>query len=348
MDATYRTERPFIYRVAPGPGNQFAFIRVNPRLNILFSGAQRPRPNCPLAAPELISLASRGLFGVNRRFEITNIRKPRLAASSYLNSAPLIWSFNHGSRQGDVELVEPVPARCADLLSSAEVDFGLVPVIEYQRITDAKLVPDVCVGSRNKVRSVVLTSRLNNLKKVRTVALDESSRTSAALVKIVFKEFLGFEPRWTTCSPDIKQMLRDNDAALIIGDPGMAFARENLHVWDMAALWRENTGFGFVFAMWMAAGTGDVAAPDFAGACDEGLAKIEEIVSEYAQMIEMPPEEIRDYLNHNIVFHLDEDLKQGMQLYFELAHKHALTEELKPLRFVKSNDEAQHPNQVVS
>ena len=72
---------------------------------------------------------------------------------------------------------------------------ALVPVIEYQRISDLLIVPDVCVGSRSAVRSVVLVSRLNNLKKVRRVALDNSSRTSVALVKIIFREFLGFSQR---------------------------------------------------------------------------------------------------------------------------------------------------------
>jgi chorismate dehydratase len=174
------------------------------------------------------------------------------------------------------------------------------------------------------------------LKKVKTVALDESSRTSATLVKIVFKEFLGVEPQWTTSSPDIKQMLRENDAALIIGDPGMLFAREHLHVWDMAALWRENTGLGFVFAMWMARGDALVQAPDFAAARDEGISKVEEIVSEYAQKTRMAPDEIRDYLDRNILFQIDEDLGKGMELYFQLAHKQGLIPDLKPLRFISS------------
>jgi chorismate dehydratase len=266
--------------------------------------------------------------------EIEN--KPRVAASSYLNSAPLIWSFSHGSRMNEVELIDAVPARCADLLAEGCVDFSLVPVIEYQRIAKARLVVDVCVGSRERVRSVVLTSRLNNLKKIKTVALDESSRTSATLVKIIFKEFLGFEPRWTTTSPDIKQMLRENDAALIIGDPGMLFARDHLYVWDMAALWKENTGLGFVFAMWMTRENAGMHIPDFAAARDEGVAKIEEIVSEYANQTQLVAEEIRDYLNRNIVFEIDEDLNLGMQVYFQLAHKHGFIPERKPLHFLES------------
>src|SRR5437879_4392579 len=149
-------------------------------------------------------------------------RLPRIAASSYLNTAPLIWSFIHGSQRDAVELfTDRSPARCAEMLASDEVDAALVPVIEYQRIPDIVIVPDVCVGSRSAVRSVVLVTRRNNLKKITRVALDDSSRTSVALVKIIFREFLGFEPEWRTSAPDLKSMLAEADAALIIGDPAM-------------------------------------------------------------------------------------------------------------------------------
>jgi len=95
----------------------------------------------------------------------TGDRLARVAASSYLNTAPLIWSFIHGSQRDAVELfTDTAPARCAEMLGSGEVDVALVPVIEYQRIPDILIVPDVCVGSRSAVRSVVLATKLNNLK----------------------------------------------------------------------------------------------------------------------------------------------------------------------------------------
>jgi len=144
----------------------------------------------------------------------TLVRLPRIAASSYLNTAPLIWSFLYGARRNTVELfTDKAPARCAEMLVSGEVDASLVPVIEYQRISDIVIVPDVCVGSRSAVQSVVIATKLNNLKKVRSVALDNSSRTSVALVKIIFREFLGFEPEWKTAPPDLRSMLQQADAA---------------------------------------------------------------------------------------------------------------------------------------
>src|SRR5829696_8763132 len=260
----------------------------------------------------------------------------RLAASSYLNSAPLIWSFLYGPHEGTVEFVEAVPARCAQLLSQFEVEGALVPVIEYQRIEGGSLVPNVCVGSRKEVLSVVLVSKNKRLENIQSVALDESSRTSATLVKVIFREFLDREPEWTTRAPDLEKMLEKNDAALIIGDPGMTFRRRGLNVWDMASLWRKHTGLGFVFAMWMVRDEVIERARmvDFSGARDEGVAHIEGIVSDYQDKIPMRVDELRNYLTENIVFNVDESMEKGLRLYFELAFKHRLIERVKPLSFI--------------
>jgi chorismate dehydratase len=262
--------------------------------------------------------------------------RPRIAASSYLNTAPLIWSFIHGSQRGAVELfTDTAPARCASLLTTGDVDAALVPVIEYQRIPDIAIVPDVCVGSKTAVRSVVLVTRKNNLRKVERVALDESSRTSAALVKILFREFLGFEPSWNTAAPDLQSMMRDADAALIIGDPAMTIPRE-FRAFDLATLWHEFTGLGFVFAMWMARkdSLDKIALTRFAAARDEGLTNLKHIANSYAGQIGLSPAEVTTYLTRNIVFNVDEQMQKGLTRYFELAHKHGMIPELKTPKFV--------------
>jgi chorismate dehydratase len=263
----------------------------------------------------------------------TDNPKPRIAASSYLNTAPLIWSFTQGSQRDHVELfTDTAPARCAEMLANGEVDAALVPIIEYQRIPEIAVVPDVCVGSRTAVRSVVLVTRKNNLKKVETVALDESSRTSVTLVKIIFREFLGFEPEWKTSTPDLKSMLAHADAALIIGDPAMKIPREQFRVYDLATLWHEFTGYGFVFAMWMVRKdtVERIRAIDFAAARDEGVANVGHIAAAYAKQIELSEDEVRSYLTQNIVFSADEEMQKGLTLYFELAQKHRLIDQAKP------------------
>jgi chorismate dehydratase len=262
---------------------------------------------------------------------------PRIAASYYLNSAPLIWSFMRGSHRHSVRLLtDAAPARCADFLARGMVEAALVPIIEYQRLPEVALVPDVCVGARSEVHSVVLVTRGAELEEVRTVALDTSSRTSAALVEIIFREFVGHGPRLVRAEPNLQKMLDAHSAALIIGDPAMTFAREGLRVYDMAALWRKFTGLGFVFAMWMARADSlsVVGKVDFAAARDEGLQSIEEIASAYEPGLGRTHAELVAYLRYNICFEVDEEMRAGLELYYRLAHKHGLIGELRPLRMV--------------
>ena len=168
------------------------------------------------------------------------------------------------------------------------------------------------------------------------MALDDSSRTSAALVKIIFREFLGFEPEWEISSPDLKSMLTRADAALIIGDPAMKVSRDQFRVFDLATLWHEFTGFGFVFAMWMVRKDSikKVREINFAAARDEGLANLDQIAASYSSQIGLSEDEIKCYLTKNIVFSVDEEMQKGLALYFELAKKHRLIEKSKPFEFV--------------
>jgi chorismate dehydratase len=264
---------------------------------------------------------------------------PRLAASHYLNSAPLIWSFIHGSEKNTIKLIDAVPAACSEMLSRKEVEAALVPVIEYQRIPEILLVPDVCVGSKGNVRSVVLVTRKDDLRKVRSVALDESSRTSVTLLKIIFQEFLSLNPEWNEFKPDVQRMLSENDAALIIGDPAMTFLQDDLRIFDMASLWREYTGKGFVFAMWAVREDSIhlLNHIDLAEARDQGLRNVEEIVAHYEKQIPLSRNELRTYLTENITYHVDKSMEQGLNLYFDLALKNDLIEERKPLRFVNTS-----------
>ena len=152
----------------------------------------------------------------------------RISASSYSNTAPLVWSFLYGRDHGKVEIIlDNAPARSAELLTQDRVDAALVPVIAYQMIDDVRLIPDVCVGAREKVRSVCLITKVEELTDVRSVSLDTSSLTSVVLTKIIFREFLGFEPEWRQAEPDLDDMLSETDCALLIGDPALRIAYQN-------------------------------------------------------------------------------------------------------------------------
>lgn len=261
---------------------------------------------------------------------------PRISASNYSNSAPLIWSFLYGSKRGEYELIlDNAPARSAELLREKRVDAALVPVIEYQRIADVLLVADVCVGAKETVRSVCLVTRGAELQDVKTVALDVSSRTSVALTKIIFREFLEKEPIYKETKPNLNEMLGNSDCALLIGDPSLTIDETEYRKFDLAETWKSFTGYGFVFAMWMAnAENARVARTiDFARARDEGLNHLDEIVANYETEIALARADFVKYLSENIAYTIDDSMRRGLSFYFELAHKHGLIERLKPLRF---------------
>lgn len=262
---------------------------------------------------------------------------PRISASSYSNTAPLIWSFLYGSQRGKFELIlDNAPARSAELLAQKRVDAALVPVIEYQRIEDVLLVGNVCVGAKQRVRSVCLVTKGLDLWDVESVALDVSSKTSVALTKIIFQEFYGFHPRYREAKPNLDEMLSDSHCALLIGDPALMIDERKYQKFDLAETWREFTGFGFVFAMWMAnkEKARITKTIDFAAARDEGLAHLEEIISNYEAEISLAREDFRLYLSENISYSIDENMREGLRLYFELAQKHGLTPTNKPLMFM--------------
>jgi chorismate dehydratase len=283
---------------------------------------------------------------------------PRLSASSYSNTAPLIWSFLYGSRRGKYELIlDTAPARSAELLAGKRVDAALVPVIAYQTIDDALLVPEVCVGARRRVRSVCLVTKGGDLKDVKKVALDVSSKTSVALTKIIFREFLGFEPKYRNAKPNVTEMLAEADCALLIGDPALEISdsgfgiadlertktknqkpkTENpLRKFDLVELWKSFTGCGFVFAMWMANAEKAEAARtiELAAARDEGLRHVGEIISNYESEISLARDDFEKYLTENISYSIDDSMREGLELYFRLARKSGLIAQNKPLSFI--------------
>lgn len=263
------------------------------------------------------------------------MQAPRISASSYSNTAPLVWSFLYGQNHGKVEIIlDTAPARSAQFLAEDRVDAALVPVIAYQMIDGVRLIPDVCVGASEKVRSVCLVTRDMDLEDVRSVSLDISSKTSVALTKIIFREFLGFEPEWKDSEPDLERMLGESDCALLIGDPALRLPEDaSYRKFDLVELWRARTGLGFVFAMWM---TRRTSCPiDFAAARDEGLAHIDDIVSNYETDIGLGRDDLRRYLIENISYSANEQMREGMELYFKLADRNGLTEAARPLEFLK-------------
>jgi predicted solute-binding protein len=260
----------------------------------------------------------------------------RISASSYSNTAPLVWSFLFGQNHGKVEIIlDTAPSRSAQLLCEDRVDAALVPVIAYQMLDGVSLVPEVCVGARARVRSVCLVTNGIDLKDVRSVALDTSSLTSANLSKIIFREFVGLDPVWVEHEPDLGKMLRGFDCALLIGEPSLTIDENIYRKFDLVEVWRSFTGLGFVFAMWMTKRSHYTI--DFVEARNEGLAHIDDIVANYETDLRLKPEDLKTYLSENISYSIDQTMQKGLDEYFRLAAKHGLIAENKPLRFLDQN-----------
>ncbi len=259
----------------------------------------------------------------------------RISASSYSNTAPLIWSFLFGSLHGSAEVIlDNAPSRSAGLLAEGRVDAALVPVIAFQAITDARLIGNVCVGAKEKVRSVCLVTRGEDLEEVKTVALDVSSKTSVALTKVIFREFLSREPVWVDFEPSVDDMLDNCGCALLIGDPALSLAEHpsKYRTFDLAEIWKRNTGLGFVFAMWMT--RKDSCGIDFGAARDEGLTHLEDIVSNYLKDIPLSREAFLEYLSKDISYSVDESMAEGLKLYFELCEKNKIIESARAPEFI--------------
>jgi chorismate dehydratase len=257
----------------------------------------------------------------------------RISASSYSNTAPLIWSFIYGTNRGKVEVIlDTAPSRSAELLAENRVDAALVPVIAYQLIENVRIFPNVCVGAKEKVKSVCLVTKGEDLADVKSVSLDVSSKTSVALTKIIFREFLNFEPVWTNSPPNLDVMLSNSDCALLIGDPALMVDKNRFRVFDLAEVWKSFTNFGFIFAMWMS--QRESCEIDFVSARNEGLTHLDEIIANYENEILLTREQFNDYLTQNIAFEVDDSMQKGLQLYYHLAYKHKLIEQNKPLNFM--------------
>jgi chorismate dehydratase len=243
----------------------------------------------------------------------------RLGAVSYLNARPLVYGLDEERERFIVRY--DVPSKCAELLHANQVDLGLIPSIEYLR-GDYRIVPDIAIGSTGPVASVALYS-LKPTEDIQSIALDTSSRTSIALLKVLCARWFGIAPGFAEMAPDLPAMLGSCDAALVIGDNALfldhvALGLEKI---DLAEEWIGMTGLPFVFAFW--AGRAGVVGPDDVRALqktrDRGLGATRQIAEEM-----FPGDPVRAaiaerYLRENIKYPLGESEAAGLQLFYDLA-----------------------------
>ncbi|MGH9381093.1 MAG: menaquinone biosynthetic enzyme MqnA/MqnD family protein [Thermoanaerobaculia bacterium] len=239
----------------------------------------------------------------------------RVGIVDFLNSRPLAWGFRRGACPDGVEPVYDTPARLADMLAAGSLDVGLVPIVEAARIEGAQVLPGLCIGAVREVRSVLLVSQ-GPIARVRRIALDQASRTSAALVRLLAAERWGIDPEYVPRAADLAAMLEAADAALLIGDPALHIDRRGLQIWDLAAEWRAMTGLPFVFAAWTRR-PGLELAPEqealFLHSLEAGLADLDRIVAEASRDTGLPPDLLHRYFTHHLHYRLGPEEQAGME-----------------------------------
>jgi chorismate dehydratase len=242
---------------------------------------------------------------------------PRLAAVSYLNTLPLVWGFASGPHRDSVQLDFALPFECARRVASGQAKAGLMPVIEASRL-GLPMIGDTGIACRGPVRSILLVSKVEPAQ-IKHLALDRASRTSVMLARILLAERYGATPELVTMSPELGPMLRQADAALIIGDPALRLDPATLpyHVLDLGLEWWEMTGLPMVFAMW----AGEVALPEtlFRQSLEFGRANMAQYLREEAAKREIPEALAWTYLQHHIVYDIGAPERAGLAEYLRLA-----------------------------
>jgi chorismate dehydratase len=249
----------------------------------------------------------------------------RISAISYLNTAPLMWGFEHGL--GNFEIAYTVPSQCAAELARGAADIGIIPSAAYATIPNLAIIPGIAIASKRAVRSILLVSR-KSLEDIRTIALDSSSLTSVVLTRVLFEKYWGGQREFASADPNLEVMLASYDAALLIGDPALRVDRGRYNTWDLAEEWIRFTGKPFVFAFW--AVRQDALkdsrlnlARHFQASLNQGLqsSSLDEIAKTWSPRLGLSQDDIREYLTRNIHFYLDADCVEGLKLFYRYAHE---------------------------
>jgi chorismate dehydratase len=269
----------------------------------------------------------------------------KIGAVPYLNAKPLIYTLP--KNDPNLQLSTAVPSQLADQLQAGHLDVALIPSIEYLRDKNYRIIPNISISSHGPVRSVKLFSKVP-IEKLQRVALDTSSRTSRALLKILLAEKYGLNPEYTSYAHRSPIHDTDADAVLLIGDTAMQQSEEGWYTLDLGEEWHSMTGTPFVYALWVTHPqplprggiTKENAVLDdipqiLQQAKQEGLLLIPEIAQVEASKLNLPESLCREYLTQNIGYDLNEAELSGLRLFYNYAVKLGLTKSEIEIAFTK-------------
>ena len=244
----------------------------------------------------------------------------RVGAVQYLNTRPLV----HGLGGPGISLDYDLPSRLADRLASGDLDVALIPSIEFFRGDAYSLVSDACIGCRGPVMSVKLCFR-SRPDRVDTLVVDEGSRTSVALARILLAERCGVAPRVEVLPIAADAADVAADAVLLIGDRALVPPRGAFQVvWDLGDEWCRWTGLPFVFAVWAArrdvpAATLRRVEPLLGAARDSGRASLAAIASAEASRHGLSVAQCLSYIRDNLHYDLGVAERAALAFFHDRA-----------------------------
>ena len=240
----------------------------------------------------------------------------RIGAVAYLNTKPLIEGLVE--LLPDSNLLLETPSRLACLMKAGKLDVGLIPVVEYIRAKNYSMVPGLGITSCGPVESVLLLTRFG-LPQLKILALDEGSRTSSALTKImlaekhkIYPEIVNYPMSATTVSSLV-------DGILLIGDRAMSMHPSNFNIeWDLGDEWTKETGLPFVYAVWAirpGLQLSNSQIESFHLAYQQGISSLTEIASRESKKHGCSEAFIVEYLTKKIGFTVGENELEGLELF---------------------------------
>ncbi|MDA1050781.1 MAG: menaquinone biosynthesis protein [Planctomycetota bacterium] len=253
--------------------------------------------------------------------------KIKIGAVSYLNTKPLVYHLDDIAPYAHISY--DLPSRLADQLASGELDVALIPSVEYFQDTSYEIVSDACIGCRGPVLSVKLLTRVP-FDQIRTLALDEGSRTSVTLARILLQQRFGLTPQLESLPIGAGVNDTTADAVLLIGDRAMnSPAGGFVDEWDLGDQWCRWSELPFVFAMWVSRSGVDTTelVSAFEKARDEGVANLKLIAAQEASAVGLSEPECLSYLRDNLYFHLGQREQRGLELF----RHHAVTLGMAPV-----------------
>ncbi len=258
--------------------------------------------------------------------------KIRVGVDTFLSTKPLI----HGlEKDENFQLIPEIPSRCAEMLDERKVDIAMLPSVHYASLKCYSIIPGMSISSKGAAGSVLLFSK-KEMKNIKTISLDRSSKTASALLKVLCHEKFNIQPNCIEMHPNVETMLAENDAALIIGDNALFAPRyyKDMTIADLGKEWYEMTSLPFVFAFW--AGYPDLESSRltaFLRYAQEGVKNLREIALTHTFNGIVYPSISGRYFARNVHYAFGENERQGVDLFFNLCLKHRLISRKPTMHF---------------